>query len=243
MTSRRLSLQEALAEIGDFRQAQGRRYELGAVLLLVCVGLMCGCQSQSAVAEWGRAGGRRWLGRLGLRRGPSQATVQRVLAGVDAAQLEAALSRWAAQALGPLPTQSLEGVAVDGKTARTASKMCAAPVRFLSALSHRLGLVLRQVAIATSEQAEFERLLEGLVLEGRVVTADALHTSAENAARVLARGGDYLFVVKGNQKALRDDLALLFRTRPLLVACTRAAQVDAHGSRIEERRLWASTAG
>jgi hypothetical protein len=34
------SLREALAELPDFRQAQGRRYDLLAILLLICVAII-----------------------------------------------------------------------------------------------------------------------------------------------------------------------------------------------------------
>jgi hypothetical protein len=47
------SLAQALAEVPDFRQAQGRHYELLPILLLACVAVLCGCCSESAIADWG----------------------------------------------------------------------------------------------------------------------------------------------------------------------------------------------
>jgi len=43
-----------------------------------------------------------------------------------------------------------------------------------------------------------------------VVTADALHTQAETARFLVGeKHADYVFTVKGNQPALRDDIAAL----------------------------------
>src|SRR5215210_6815363 len=119
-TQRVLSLRDALAEVPEFRQAQGRRYELLPVLLLGCVAVMCGCRSQAAIAEWGTNYGERWLALLGIRRrrGPSQPTLHRIFRGIDCQKLEQAVTRWAEQVLrsyrgrGPV----LEGLALDGKT-------------------------------------------------------------------------------------------------------------------------------
>jgi predicted transposase YbfD/YdcC len=49
-------------------------------------------------------------------------------------------------------------------------------------------------------------------LAGHVITADALHTTPRLAAQICAQGGDYLLPVKGNQAALRDEIAVLFRS-------------------------------
>ncbi len=73
------SLREALAEMADFRQAQGKRYESVSILLLACMAMMMGARSEQAIAEWGRNYGVAWLRRLGIERerGPSQATIHR----------------------------------------------------------------------------------------------------------------------------------------------------------------------
>lgn len=241
MNSTRLSLQEALAEIPDFRQASGRRYELWAVLLLICIALLCGYRSQAAIGEWGKNYGPRWLRRLGIqrKRGPSQSTIQRVLVGVAATAVEAALGRWAQQFL-PGAVAGLEGVAVDGKKVRGASRATGQAVTLLSALSQRLGVVLQQAAIETSEQAEFENVIAALVLTGCVVTTDALHTTAENAAQILEQDGDYLFVVKDNQPTLRAEIELVFQTTTLADTIKEVRQTDQHGTRIEERYLQAT---
>ncbi len=243
------SLKDALAEVPDFRQAQGRRYELLPVLLLCCVAVMCGARSQSAIAEWGENYGARWLSRLGIRRrrGPSQPTLHRIFRGLDCARLEQCVTGWAERVLAACsaPAGTLEGLAVDGKTLRGSAQQGAAENHLVSALSHRLGVVVAQFAVVdkSHELGHLEPLLEALVLDGRVVTCDALHTQREVARSVTARGGDYLLPVKENQPILREDIALLFAHREGLADTISMAQTtDSHGGRIETRRLSASTA-
>ena len=50
-------------------------------------------------------------------------------------------------------------------------------------------------------------LLDPLSIEGRVITADALHTQRETAHFLVEeKGAHYLFTVKDNQKTLANDL-------------------------------------
>jgi predicted transposase YbfD/YdcC len=243
------SLRDALAEMPEFRQAQGRRYELLSVLLLCCVAVMCGYRSQSAIAQWGTNYGGKWLQRLGIkrRRGPSQPTLHRIFKGIDCEQLERAVGQWAELVMESRPPQraALEAVAVDGKTLCGSQRQGAEDAHLLSALSHRLGVVMAQVAVSdrTNEIGQVDELLAALVLEGRVITADSLLTQREVAQRIIDQGGDYVLPVKENQPCLRADIALVFAESKLLQdTITEARTLDQHGGRIEERRLRASTA-
>lgn len=247
-TQRVPSLRDALADVCEFRQAQGRRYELLSVLLLCCVAVMCGYRSQAAIAEWGTNYGRSWLARLGIkrRRGPSQPTLHRIFKGLDCEQLERVIGQWAEMVLESCRGKpaALEAVALDGKTLCGSQRQGAVDAHLLSALSHRLGVVMAQVAVAdhTNEIGQVDELLASLVLEGRIITADSLLTQREIAQRIIDQGGDYVLPVKDNQPCLREDIALVFESKLLQDTITQARTLDHHGGRIEERRLRASTA-
>jgi predicted transposase YbfD/YdcC len=82
-------------------------------------------------------------------------------------------------------------------------------------------------------------LLEGLDIEGKDITADALLTQRKLAAYLTGRGAYYHFTVKGNQPTIENDIALLFRDRK--AADFESISPPVHG-RIETRRIWCSTA-
>jgi len=243
------ALVEYLAQIPEYRSPRGRQHPLLALLLLVCMAMLCGARSQSAIADWGKHHGHPWLRRLGFTtdRAPSQPTLSRLFQRVPHATVEAVLGRWAEQALRCCPPQAgeLEGLAVDGKTLRGSKRQGAEEAHLLAAFSHRLGVVLGQAGVPdkTNEIGAVSGLLLTLVLEGRVVTADALLTQREVAQTILASGGDYLLVVKGNQPTLYAEIAATFAPGADdtgLVGSTDT--VTQHGDRIEHRRLTASTA-
>jgi predicted transposase YbfD/YdcC len=237
---------EVLAEMPDFRNNRGQRHALAAILALACSAMLCGSRSYTAIAEWGRNYGARLMRALGFtRQPPCAATLHAVLRRVDRAEVEAKLGAWAEGLLhgAPAPQDTAEGIAIDGKTLRGSQKQGAPGAHLLSALAPRLGVTLAQPAVAdkTNEIPAALDLLRQLVLEGRVVTMDALLTQRPIAQQIVAAGGDYVMVVKGNQPQLREDIATVFVLPPIVGERRTAAEtVDGGHGRIEQRRLHTS---
>jgi predicted transposase YbfD/YdcC len=244
-----IPLMQYLVEVPDFRAARGRRHPLSAILALACAAILCGYRSYGAMAEWGRNYGGALVAALGFTQPttPCAATLHTVFRHLDVAALEAQLGQWAEQVLAGQPHGAAppEAVACDGKTLRGSCKLGAPGTHLLAVVSQRLGLPLQQCAVAekTNELTAIYDVLAGLVLTGRVITTDALHTQREMAQAVLDAGGDYLMCVKANQPQLLEDISTLFQ-EPQVVAetLTTARSVDAGHGRIEERCLTASWA-
>jgi hypothetical protein len=74
---------------------------------------------------------------------------------------------------------------------RGAKQQGALDVHLLSVLSHRLGLTLGQQAVAehSNEIGAMPQVLEALLLEGRGVTADAMHCQQDTARTIIEKGG------------------------------------------------------
>lgn len=148
-----------------------------------------------------------------------------------------------------------QGVAIDGKAQRGRLRFAAesGPVHTLSAFCHEQGIVLAHEPITVrADKAEAEltvapTLLDRLDWHGRVLTGDALFCQHALCAQVRAAGGDYLLLVKENQPALHEAIALLFDPPPVLARrplddLRIARTIDTgHGRRPEIRELVAST--
>src|SRR5690242_11967623 len=184
MLSQSRPLIEVLAEIPDFRQNRGKRHPLEAMLTLACSAMLCGYRSYTAMAEWGRHYGAPLVRALGFtHRAPCAATLHTVLRGVDRKAVEAKLGAWAEGLLGeaPQPEGGEDALAIDGKTLRGSQKQGAPGAHLLSVFAHRLGVTLAQQAVddKTNEIPVAVELLQHLVLDGRIMTMDALLTQRQ----------------------------------------------------------------
>jgi hypothetical protein len=113
---------------------------------------------------------------------------------LDRAPFAAVLGAWAAAVLAATATaaDAPDGLARDGKTLRGSRTHGAPGAHLLSAVRHRLGMTTGQVAVADTTNAigMVASLLRGLLVEGRVVTMDALLTQREVAQTMTDGGGD-----------------------------------------------------
>ena len=241
-------LMEVFAMIPDFRKPRGKRHPLSAIFALACCAMLCGARSYSAMAEWGRNYGARIAQALGFTHAtPCAATLHTIFRHVNRDEFEAHLGAWADQVVGSLPpgpeTPEMVG-ALDGQTLRGAKQQGAPGTHLLSALAHHVGVTLAQHAVDDKTNAimAVETLLQQLVLEGRIMTMDALLTQRHIAQTIVEKGGDYVMIVKENQARLRADIELVFTLPPGGDHQAAARTVDLGHGRIEQRNITTSEA-
>jgi hypothetical protein len=214
------SLLSFLATVPDPRSRHGRRHSLPAILALVCCAVMCGARSYAAIAQWAQDQDITLMHQLGFtRKPPKLAGIRKVLMALNLKAFEEALTRWAESLLSrPTPTELSppEAFALDGKSARGSFDGLEKAVHLLSFLAHESGLTLAQTAVPnggenkTNEHKTALRLLEGIVLEGRLVTGDAMFCQRDLSQQIIHDKGHYLWFVKENQPTLLNDIKMAF---------------------------------
>jgi predicted transposase YbfD/YdcC len=255
-----LSVYRAMEHIQDGRHKRGVRSSVALIFTLILLAKVAGMTTPLAIAQWVRLRAR-WLREvLPITRTsfPCAATYSNVLRAVDAEQVNAvlmqALTRAAAtQRCGEEPSrlagqaQAEQHVALDGKTRQRTLGHEALDQRKM----HQLALYDTQTGLILKEQVTGEKqnelsivseFLTPVLVKGRIISADALHTQHAFCFTVTRWDGDYLLIAKDNQATLADDLRLFFTDPPHDCRDWRTARTvnKGHG-RLEIRELVAST--
>jgi predicted transposase YbfD/YdcC len=212
---------ERFKDVPDPRTRPNRIYPWQLLWGLISAAMASACQTPAAIARWIGEHRDDLLAVLPptLVRLPCEATIRRTLAAVDACKLDTALARLPTSTppalvharAQDLPTP-LHGQAIDGKNVRGVARD-GHPCQLVSLVEHSSATVLAQehVARKRDERSAVPLLLSGRDLHGKVITVDALHTQKPTARLILQAGGDYLMVVKKNQRTLYNFLDMLFR--------------------------------
>jgi predicted transposase YbfD/YdcC len=216
----------------DGRSGQGTDHPAAAVLALAAAAVVAGMKGYTAITGWVADVSAAVLADLYLRAGaipagaPSKTTIWRVLTGADPEMFDAAVGAWLMNAAGfaapvagvaddRVPGRgALMQVRLDGKAIRGAKDADGNQVRLLAALAGpdaAASVIAAQAEVGkkTNEVPMATVVLDQIDLEGKIVTADALHTVKATADRIHERGGEFVLPVKENRRALFDALDAL----------------------------------
>ncbi len=207
-------LLERLAALKDPRKPRGIRHSITSTLAVAICAILSGARSYLAIGDWAAELSQNLLRRLGCRYNPekrayippSEPTIRRHLQSIDADDLDRITNEWLVEQTDP------DAMSVDGKTLKGSKDPDGKATHLIAAFLHKEGVVAAQKEVGkkTNEITEFTSLLDDVDLEGKVVTADALHTQVEHARYLKEeRGADYLFTVKDNQKKLKKAIEQL----------------------------------
>jgi len=200
------SLMEVLRKAPDPR-ASNTVYRTYAVLTVIAMALLAGRREIAEIARFATSLSQPQRRRLGFPRKkgtkafwqvPSYSVFYQVLTRMDPEAFAKVLNDWLQSRAGTLPG----ALALDGKMIRE-------HIGLLTLAQHEDGT---PVAVSVYDQKEGTQrcelsaasaLLENLpALDGKMITADALHCQRTHAATIVEKGGDYLLQIKANQENL-----------------------------------------
>lgn len=204
------SVYDRLCQLTDLRGANGKRYRLETVLMIVVMAKLCGEDTPFGIAEWAQHRQEELVKLLCLSRTsmPSHHTYRRILAWkVYAEEVE--------RLVGEYNQQGAHGevYALDGKAVRGMRKKDEEGHEYLlSVYDVEQAKVMAQVEVGRKENEipKAPKALKMVEISQKVVTGDALHTQRGLVAQILEAQGDYVLPVKENQPHLYKNIQSLF---------------------------------
>ena len=235
-------LLDYFSNMTDPRVERTKLHKLEDILAIAICATICGAEGWYEMAFFGQCK-QPWLETfLELPNGiPSDDTFRRVISALQPDEFEVCFQRWTKA----VSNQQGDIIAIDGKTLRRSHDNAngKSAVHIVSAWACENKMVFGQVATdeKSNEITAIPRLLEMLVLDGSVVTIDAMGCQKKIAEKIKESKGDYIFSLKGNHGTLHDEVKLFLDD-----AIAKGGEHDydcatngGHG-RIERRKVWYS---
>jgi predicted transposase YbfD/YdcC len=220
-------------DLTDPRVDRTKKHLLKDIIGLTICAVLSGCDDWEEIELYGRLK-EQWLKTfLLLSNGiPSHDTINRVFANLNPEELRNCFIDWV-QSIATVTEGRV--VSIDGK--RLCNSGCDGKKGFIhmvSAWCNDNNMVMGQVKTdeKSNEITAIPSLLELLLLEGAIVTIDAMGCQKDIAEKIIARQADYVLAVKQNQEHLLDDIQEAFEQSPATDSHTMIEK--AHG-RIEKR--------
>lgn len=212
VASVRLDIAHHFANVPDPRHPSfPGRHLLSDVLVIALTGVICGCKSWEAIADFGRTK-QTWFRSIGLKLPhgvASHDTFERIFAKLDPVAFQNSFSSWISAVCGALGWRHIP---IDGKALRGSRDLDGTCLHLVSAWAAEQRLSLAQVAVndKSNEITAIPLLLALLDLHGALVSIDAIGCQKEIARQIRDGGGDYLLAAKDNQPTLRADIGACF---------------------------------
>lgn len=222
------------ASMKDPRINRKKLHLIEDIAFITIAAVLSGAKSWNDVEDYGNTK-KEWLSSfLSLPNGiPSHDTFNRVFSALDPSVFEDCFMQWVNSMLKKYPG---EVVAIDGKTIRGSRKKdFHSATHVVSAWSNTNQLVIGQIQVdnKSNEITAIPKLLESLLLEGNIVTIDAMGCQVEIAKKIRSKKADYILAVKENQPELLDDIRDSFK---MIQPEQTSEHLDFGHGRIETRK-------
>lgn len=210
-------------------------HKLWDILTIVMCGVLCGLDKLDEIVAYQENNEENLKKEFGIEKFPSKSTISRVLSVADGKAVGEVMVRVMRE--GIVERGSI--AAVDGKAIRSTGEKGKAhtALQILSAYMTENGVTLAQESIheKTNEIPVFQEMLEYLDVEGKVVTADAMHCQKETCRKIIEKQGNYVLGLKNNHPTFCSDITLYFSDVQFQKEMEWHKSVEKNRNRLERR--------
>lgn len=233
----------------DPRVKDNQKYKFRHLIIAIVCSMICGANDIDAIVNYIESKIEWFQEKLGMPSTPSYKTIWWLLVLINPEELNKAFMGFieeARQALCP-ERETLESIAIDGKTSRGTARDGIKALHTVSAWSSAFEMLLGQVKTdeKSNEITAIPKLLELLDLEGKVITIDAMGCQTSIADQIVEGRGHYILALKGNQEIIHEEVKAVFNSRnepTKNIDCPEArveeaSEIDKGHGRLEERTV------
>ena len=237
-----MRLLDYFADVTDPRVERTKLHKLEDILAIAICATICGAEGWYEMAFFGQCKQQWFETFLELPNGiPTDDTFRRVISALQPDEFEACFQRWTKA----VSSHQSDIIAIDGKTLRRShdNSNGQSAIHIVSAWACENKMVFGQVAVdeKSNEITVIPKLLEMLVLDGSVVTIDAMGCQKKIAEKIINNSGDYIFSLKGNHGTLHEEVKI-FMDDAIANSGGYDYSCDTDGGhgRVEIRNVWYS---
>ena len=195
--------------IEDERCEVNVKHPLVNILKLVLIAVLCGMDELDKIIDYGK-NKKDFLEReFDIKDIPSKSTLTRIFVMINPKWLGLSI----VCILKTLIKEKHSQIMLDGKVIKStdAIKTIETMMNIVTAYKDT-GISLGQITVdsKTNEIPAVKELIEMLDVEGKIITADAMHCQKETAEKIIDNKGDYVLQLKANQKNFYEDVYAMF---------------------------------
>ena len=195
--------------IEDERCEVNVKHPLVNILKLVLIAVLCGMDELDKIIDYGK-NKKDFLEReFDIKDIPSKSTLTRIFVMINPKWLGLSI----VCILKTLIKEKHSQIMLDGKVIKStdAIKTIETMMNIVTAYTDT-GISLGQITVdsKTNEIPAVKELIEMLDVEGKIITADAMHCQKETAEKIIDNKGDYVLQLKANQKNFYEDVYAMF---------------------------------
>jgi len=221
--------------IEDPRLQRNQLYTVEEILLVTLLAVICGAEGWQDVENYGKSKIKYLRCYLPYECGvPSDDTVRRFFRAINPDHFKEIFSKWV-QCIANVAAAKV--IAIDGKSNRRTFDGDSNMLHMVSAFATDARVVLAQEKVAnkSNEITAIPLLLDLLDIKGHIVTIDAMGCQYAIANKIVDKGGDHIFSLKGNQGSLSEKVELFLNAPSTKNTCLTSTGYDKGHGRLETR--------